>query len=86
MSTRRTPRTAPGKPTTSKPFVRYGRISRLNGREKGANVSIEEQARAIEAIAATHGLELFPEMISDEDVSGSGSCTRARPAGSSRST
>lgn len=53
------------------PFVPYARISRLNGRTKGDNLSIDEQERAIKQLAAAHGLTLLPELISDEDVSGS---------------
>jgi DNA invertase Pin-like site-specific DNA recombinase len=57
-------------PNNGKPYVPYGRISKLNGRTKGDNVSIVEQQKAVERIASSHGLELLPEMVSDEDVSG----------------
>jgi DNA invertase Pin-like site-specific DNA recombinase len=56
---------------SKKPFVPYARISRLNGRTKGDNVSIEGQEQAIRQIAAAYGLKLLPDLVSDEDVSGS---------------
>lgn len=54
----------------SKPYVRYGRLSRLGYRERGQNVSITEQDRDTLAIAHRFGLPTMPAMIPDEDESG----------------
>jgi DNA invertase Pin-like site-specific DNA recombinase len=58
-------------PKPASTYLRYGRISKLNGRAKGDNLSIAEQEREIERIAAAYNLKLAPDLISDEDVSGS---------------
>lgn len=49
--------------------IGYARISRLAGRTRGENNSIEEQRRVIAEICAAHGFDL-KLMIEEEDVSG----------------
>jgi DNA invertase Pin-like site-specific DNA recombinase len=69
MPTKRITTKSPTRPS-GKPFVPYGRISKLNGRTKGDNVSIEEQEREIKRVAHVYKLKLLPELVSDEDVTG----------------
>lgn len=61
----------------ARPYVRYGRNSKLNGRERGTNVSITEQDRSTIAIARKLDVPTWPEFLTDEDVSGQ---TFTRPA------
>jgi DNA invertase Pin-like site-specific DNA recombinase len=54
-----------------KPFVRYGRTSRLNGRDAGDNVSRADQFEAVDRIAARYDLPTLTEDFYDSDASGS---------------
>jgi len=60
------------------PFIRYGRVSRVGGREGEGYISPDEQDRATAQIAKVNGLPTVPgEFLIDEDYSGG---TLERPA------
>jgi DNA invertase Pin-like site-specific DNA recombinase len=48
-----------------KPFARYGRTSRLNGRDASDNISREDQFEAVDRSAATFDLPTLPEEFYD---------------------
>src|SRR5262245_23996961 len=66
-----TDRNAMTKESAQLPFVRYGRTSRLGGRDAGENISRSDQFAVVDRTAARFGLPTIPEDFYDADASGS---------------